>query len=77
MLYEVITGAIAHIGVALLFLGFVSSAKYDDKQTVTLEKGRAVPVLDGYTLTYLGSKSLTDERLGFEVRLRHDTREYS
>jgi len=69
-------GAIAHIGMALLFLGFVSSSKYDDKQTVTLEKGRAVPVLDGYTLTYLGSRSLTDERLGFEVRLEHDGRPY-
>lgn len=70
-------GAIAHIGVALLFLGFVSSSKYDDKQTVSLEKGKPVPVLDGYTLTYLGSKTLSDERFGFEVRLDHGDRTWS
>lgn len=70
-------GAIAHIGLALLFLGFVSSSKYDEKQTVSLEKGKPVQVLDGYTLTYLGSKTLTEERYGFEVRLEHTDRVWS
>ncbi len=70
-------GAIAHIGLALLFLGFVSSSKYDEKQTVSLEKGKPVPVLDGYTLTYLGSRTLTEERYGFEVRLDHADRTWS
>lgn len=70
-------GAIAHIGLALLFLGFVSSAKYDDKQTVSLEKGKPVRVLDRYTLTYLGSKPVSDERFGFEVKLDHEDRTFS
>ncbi len=70
-------GAIAHIGVALLFLGFISSSKYDDKQTVSLEKGKPVRALDGYTLTYLGSKTLSDERFGFEVRLEKEDRTWS
>ena len=70
-------GAIAHIGVALLFLGFVSSSKYDDKQTVSLEQGKPVPVLNGYTLTYLGSRTLSEERFGFEVRLERADRSWS
>jgi len=70
-------GAIAHIGIAFLFLGFVSSSKYDDKQTVTLEKGKPVSVLDRYTLTYLGQRDLSDERLGFEVRLEDGDRSWS
>src|SRR5262249_14725378 len=49
-------GAIAHIGIALLFLGFVASAKYDEKQTLSLEEGKPVSSMGGYTLTYLGNR---------------------
>ncbi len=63
-------GAIAHIGFALLFLGFVSSARYDDKQTVSLEEGKPVRVFDSYTLTYLGNRQLDQERYGFSIDVR-------
>jgi cytochrome c-type biogenesis protein CcmF len=64
-------GAIAHIGLALLFLGFVSSSRYDQKQTVSLEQGKPVEILNGYTLTYLGNRSIDPERYGFDVRVQH------
>jgi len=64
-------GAIAHIGLALLFLGFVSSARYDDKQTVSLEEGKTIEVLGDYKLTYLGNHQLDAERYGFHVEVQH------
>ncbi|HZY10615.1 MAG TPA: cytochrome c biogenesis protein CcsA [Bacteroidota bacterium] len=64
-------GAIAHIGVAMLFLGFVSSARYDDKQTVSLEQGKTVNILDDYELTYVGNHAIDDERFGFHVQVSH------
>ncbi len=70
-------GAIAHIGIALLFLGFVSSAKYDDKQTVTLQQGKPVEILHGYTLTYLGNHALDEERYGFNVKVQYANEVYN
>jgi cytochrome c-type biogenesis protein CcmF len=69
-------GAIAHIGLALLFLGFVSSAKYDEKQTVTLEQGKPMEILNGYTLTYQGNHPLDEERYGFTVEVHHGNEVY-
>jgi len=62
-------GSIAHVGLALMFLGFVSSARYDDKATVSLEKGKPVEVLDGYTLTYTGYNPLDRDRYAFNVHV--------
>ncbi len=69
-------GAIAHIGLALLFLGFISSSRYDDKQTVSLEQGKAVKILNEYTLTYKGNRALDSERYGFTIQVDHDNREF-
>ena len=69
-------GAIAHIGLALLFLGFVSSARYDDKQTISLEEGKAVEALGGYTLTYTGNHQIDAERYGFNVEVQHGNETY-
>ncbi len=69
-------GAVAHIGLALLFLGFVASARYDDKQTVSLPQGKSTQVLGGYTLTYLGNRPLDDERFGFDVEVQHGSQSY-
>lgn len=70
-------GAIAHIGLALLFLGFVSSARYDEKQTVSLEPGKPTDVLGSYTLTYLGDHAIDAERYGFDVQVRHGDQTYT
>jgi len=70
-------GAIAHIGLALLFLGFVSSARYDDKATVSLEEGKSKEILGGeYTLTYMGNRQIDNERYGFTVQVRHANETY-
>ncbi|MBI4548880.1 MAG: cytochrome c biogenesis protein CcsA [Ignavibacteriae bacterium] len=70
-------GAVAHIGLALLFLGFVSSARYDDKQTVSLEEGKTVEVLGEYKLTYVGNHPLDAERYGFHVEVQHGNETYT
>jgi cytochrome c-type biogenesis protein CcmF len=69
-------GAIAHVGLALLFLGFVSSSRYDDKQTVSLEEGKTIDVLGGYKLTYLGNHALDSERYGFNVEVQRADETY-
>ncbi len=61
-------GAIAHIGIALMFLGFVASAKYDDVKTVNLEQGVTVQAL-GYNMTYVGYQPMPRGRFGFNVEV--------
>jgi cytochrome c-type biogenesis protein CcmF len=70
-------GAIAHIGVALLFLGFVASARYDDKQTVSLEQGKTIEILNGYKLTYVGNHAIDSEREGFDVTVQRGDETYT
>lgn len=70
-------GAIAHIGLALLFLGFVASARYDDKQTVSLPEGKPTEILGSYTLTYLGNHQIDQERYGFDVEVQHGNESYT
>lgn len=62
-------GSIAHIGLALMFLGFVASAKYDDKETVSLEQGKQVQAL-GYTMKYIGYHPIERGRFAFDVEVR-------
>lgn len=64
-------GAVTHIGIALMFLGFVFSSKYDDVKTVNLEQGKAVEVL-GYTLKYVGYQPLERGRFAFNVEVQKD-----
>ncbi len=70
-------GAIAHIGLAFLFLGFVASARYDDKQTVALEQGKPMEIPGGYMLTYQGNHQIDNERYGFNVEVRHGNELYT
>ncbi len=59
-------GAIAHIGVGLLLLGFITTAKYNQQQTIQLVQGEPVEAL-GYTLTYTGYTPAGHERWAFNV----------
>ncbi len=68
-------GAIAHVGLAVMFFGFVSSSEYDSKQTVSLTQNEPVEAL-GYTLTYKGYKSLDEEKYAFQVKVEKDGKEY-
>jgi cytochrome c-type biogenesis protein CcmF len=64
-------GSLAHIGIALMFLGFVSSAKYDEKETLSLEQGQRVSSM-GYTMTYLGYHPTERGRYAFTVQVERD-----
>lgn len=70
-------GVVAHVGLALMFLGFVSSARYDDKATVSLEKGKPMEILNGYRITYLGYHSLERERYAFNVHVEKDGHQFT
>ncbi len=68
-------GAIAHIGIALMFLGFVASAKYDTKETLSLEQGKAVTAL-GYKMTYLGYRPAERGRFAFDVEVEKGGKQF-
>jgi cytochrome c-type biogenesis protein CcmF len=59
-------GAIAHVGLAVMFLGFVTSSKYDEKVTLSLSENTPVQAL-GYTLTYTGYQPVDKEKFAFQV----------
>ena len=61
-------GSIAHIGIAVMCLGFVTSERYDDKATVSLERDKSVEAL-GYQLTYVGYKALDRDRYAFNIEV--------
>jgi cytochrome c-type biogenesis protein CcmF len=63
-------GAITHVGLAIMFLGFVSSSVYDNKETVSLRKGKQSDVL-GYHLTYKGYSPIDHEKFAFHVEVEH------
>ena len=69
-------GAVAHIGLAVMFLGFAASSKYDSKQTVSLKRNQAVEAL-GYHLTYTGYRPIDGEKFAFNVRVEKDGKEFS
>lgn len=70
-------GSIAHIGLAVMFLGFVGSSKYDDKQTLSLAKGKTVEAL-GCKLTYTGYKQIdpVQEKFAFQVNVERNGKRY-
>ncbi len=69
-------GAIAHVGVAVMFFGFVASSEYDAAATVALPQGTAVNAL-GYQLTYEGYRMLPGERYAFSVRVEKDGKDFT
>ena len=60
---------LAHIGIALMFIGFVFSSRYDDRQTVELEIGKKIPVIQNYNLTYVGYHSIEQDRFAFDIEV--------
>jgi cytochrome c-type biogenesis protein CcmF len=68
-------GSIAHVGLAIMFLGFVSSSKYDDKETISLTQGKTAEAL-GYKLTYTGYRPIDHEKYAFNVHVEKDGKQY-
>ncbi|MBD3287761.1 hypothetical protein GF337_03065 [candidate division KSB1 bacterium] len=66
--------AITHLGVGLMFIGFVASSGYDKAQRVTLPKGETKEVL-GYKVTFIDAKMVKEgkgTRLYLPVQLEKD-----
>jgi len=68
-------GSVAHIGLAVMFLGFVASSKYDTKETLSLRQGEPTRSL-GYTLTYTGYMPIDQEKYAFHVSVEGHGRRY-
>ena len=68
-------GAITHIGISLMFLGFVASAKYDEVKTLNLEQGRQVEAL-GYKMKYVGYEPMARGRFAFNVEVEKDGQKF-
>ncbi len=68
-------GSLAHVGIALMFLGFVASAKYDAVKTLNLEQGKEVEAL-GYKMKYVGYQPMERGRFGFNVEVEKDGRKF-
>ena len=60
-------GKIAHIGLAVFFLGVVATGKYSTKEHVSLPRGTPVQALN-HTLTYEGFTVTEDQKYVFSVR---------
>lgn len=59
-------GAIAHVGLALLFLGIIASGRYGQKTTVSLPLETPKEVF-GHTLTYSGSSEFENGKYRFTI----------
>ncbi|HEX2786743.1 MAG TPA: cytochrome c-type biogenesis CcmF C-terminal domain-containing protein [Ignavibacteria bacterium] len=71
---------IAHVGLALVFLGIIASAKYSKEENLTLELNKPVNAF-GYTMTYVGASPFedannkTDTKYHFNILLEKDGKE--
>jgi cytochrome c-type biogenesis protein CcmF len=63
-----IGGALAHIGLAILFLGIIASGRYGQKQSIALPLNQVQSVF-GYNLTYTGTVSTDDNKAKFIVQV--------
>jgi cytochrome c-type biogenesis protein CcmF len=69
-------GAVAHIGIALMCIGFVTSARYSEKKIVHLEHDRPLKTL-GYQMTYRGFSLRDDGKYAFTVDVEQGGRKNS
>jgi cytochrome c-type biogenesis protein CcmF len=64
-------GAVAHIGMAIMFFGFVSSSRFGGTETLSLPIGTPHKAL-GYTFTYIGQRPIEGGKFAFDVRVEKD-----
>ncbi len=64
-------GAIAHIGLAVLFLGIIGSGRYGEKKTASLMMNEPKEVL-GHQLTFKGSSPMADGKWRFSINVVKD-----
>ncbi len=64
-------GKIAHIGLALFFIGVLASGKYSEKQHLSLSLNTPQHAF-GYTLTYKGNRPTEGSKFAFDVDVEKD-----
>ncbi len=64
-----IGGKIGHIGLALFFLGIITSSYYGTKQQVGLELNTPQTV-GSYTMTYAGNRQVEGDKYAFDVKVK-------
>ncbi|MFC2092506.1 heme lyase CcmF/NrfE family subunit [Bacteroidota bacterium] len=76
-----IGGHLSHIGIALLFLGVIGSARYSEEVNLSLELNKPTEAF-GYTLTYTGPTEFkdpdnkTDQKFNFNVKVEKGNEEW-
>ncbi len=58
--------SVAHVGIALLFIGIIASTHYDRHVTLALPQGQPAKAL-GYKLTYVGTSEVNNGRTAYNV----------
>jgi len=68
---KIVGGPIAHIGLAVLFLGIIGSGRYGQKAPASLPLNQTKNVL-GYELTYRGAQPVEDGKSQYLINVRKD-----
>ncbi len=68
-------GSLTHVGLALMLLGIIGSAKYDESQHVELPKGKSVQAF-GKQMTYTGMQDVGDGKSGFKIQVVDGNKSY-
>lgn len=68
---RLVGGPLAHVGLAVLFLGIIGSGRYGEKVSTALPIHTPKSVL-GYEVTYHGARQLPDGKTGFLVEVQRE-----
>lgn len=68
-------GSLTHVGLALMLLGIIGSAKYDETQHLELPKGKPIAAF-GKELTYAGIEDAGGGKSGFKIVVKDGSRSY-
>jgi cytochrome c-type biogenesis protein CcmF len=68
-------GSLTHVGLALMLLGIIGSAKYDQSQHVELPKGKPVQAF-GKQMTYTGMQDVGNGKSGFKIQVIDGNKSY-
>lgn len=68
-------GSLTHVGLALMLLGIIGSAKYDESQHLELPKGKTVQAF-GKQMTYTGIQDVGDGKSGFKIQVVDGNKSY-
>lgn len=68
-------GSLTHVGLGLMLLGIIGSAKYDQTQHLELPKGKTVQAF-GKEMTYAGMQDVGGGKSGFKIEVRDGNKSY-